>query len=224
MKKQVLLPLLLILMILAIRPAHAQKILGGISVGANFCQVDGDQFYGFRKVGLNFGPMVILPFGKNKNWSVSMELLYSQKGSYHKGSTDSTYYRLNLDYIDIPVMIHFTDKKIISAGVGVCYGQLIGKSESELYVVTPHSNFLPYDFSALGEVSVRIWNRFWVNVRYQYSILSLRTVTFTDPNISGDTWDRDQYNNLISLRLTYIFKQELPGKAKKAKGEGEVVN
>ena len=78
MKKKVLLPVLLVLFIVAIRSAHAQRILGGISIGMNLCQVDGDQFYGFNKVGLNFGPMVILPFGKNKSWSVSMELLYSQ--------------------------------------------------------------------------------------------------------------------------------------------------
>jgi len=223
MKKQFLLPFLLILFFLALKPAHAQRILGGISVGANFCQVDGDQFYGFRKVGINFGLMVMIPFGKKKNWSVTMELLYSQKGSYHKGGTDSTYYRLNLDYIDIPVMFHFTDKKIISAGVGFCYGQLINKSESQLYVVTPNTDFLPYDLSVLGEVSLRVWNRFWINVRYQYSMLNLRTVTFVNPNIKGDTWERNQYNNLISLRLTYIFKQEIPGKARKAKGEGEVV-
>ncbi|MEI6889813.1 MAG: porin family protein [Bacteroidales bacterium] len=219
MKKHILLPVLLLLLIIAIKPAQAQRVLGGLSVGANFCQVDGDQFYGFRKVGLNFGPMVVVPFGKNRNWSVSMELLYSQKGSFHRGSTDSTYYRLNLDYIDIPVMVHFTDKKIISAGLGFCYGQLIGKSESQLFVVTPNTDFSPYDFSVLGEVSLRVWNRFWINVRYQYSLLNLRTVTFTNPNIANDTWQRNQYNNVISLRLTYIFKQELPGKPKKPKGE-----
>ncbi|MEI6883750.1 MAG: porin family protein [Bacteroidota bacterium] len=223
MKKHFLLPILFLLLLLIVKPASAQRILGGLSIGANFCQVDGDEFYGFRKVGLNFGPMVVLPFGKKKNWSMSMELLYSQKGSYHKGSTDSTSYRLNLDYIDIPVMVHFTDKKFISAGVGICYGQLIGKSESTLpdSIVTTTNNFLPYDLSVLGEVSLRVWNRFWLNVRYQYSMLNLRTVTYTNPNIKGDTWERNQYNNLISLRITYIFKQDIPGKKKKPKGDEE---
>ena len=222
MKKILLLPLLLITLFL-VKPASAQRFLGGLSVGANFCQVDGDQFYGFRKVGLNFGPMAILPFGKQKQWSVSMELLYSQKGSYHKGSTDSTYYRLNLDYIDIPVMVHFTDKEIISAGAGICYGQLINKSESTLpdSIMVPKSNFLPYDLSLLGEVSVRLWNRLWFNVRYQYSMISLRTVTFKNSNIAGDTWDRKQYNNLISVRLTYIINQPLRNKPKKTKSEEE---
>ena len=120
MKKRILLPLLVTLLFFGALHAYGQRILGGISLGVNLTQVDGDQFYGFHKYGLNFGPMVILPLDMKKNWSVSMELLYSQKGSYHKGSTDSTYYRLNLDYIDVPVMVHFTDKKIISAGLGVC--------------------------------------------------------------------------------------------------------
>jgi len=223
MKKFFLLPLLLLLMLSFVKPASAQRFLGGISVGANFTQVDGDQFYGFRHVGLNFGPMAILPFGKKKQWSVSMELLYSQKGSYHKGNTDTTYYHLNLNYIDIPVMVHFTDKEVISAGVGFCYGQLVGKKESTLpdSIMVPNSNFLPYDLSVLGEVSLRLWNRLWINVRYQYSMISLRTVTYKDPYNQLNTWERKEYNNLITVRLTYIFNQELRGKPKKPKGDEE---
>ena len=64
MKKR-LLPLLVILLLLGARHAHAQSILEDL-FGVNLTQVDGDQFYGFHKYGLNFGPMVIVPFGKKK--------------------------------------------------------------------------------------------------------------------------------------------------------------
>jgi hypothetical protein len=222
MKKIIYLPLLILLPLILTKTAQAQRVIGGLSLGANLTQVDGDEFYGFHHVGVNFGPMVTLPFGKNRNWSVSMELLYSQKGSHHSGATDSTTYSLNLDYIDVPVMVHFTDKKFISAGLGFCYGQLVNKSESDLYI-SPDSlkgPMRPYDLSVLGEVSLRVWKRLWINVRYQYSMLSLRTVTFKDPySTSQDTWTRDQYNNVISFRLTYQFNQEIPGKPKKPKGE-----
>jgi len=221
MKKKILLPILIILLFFGTRHAHAQRILGGISLGMNLTQVDGDQFYGFNKIGLNFGPMAIVPFGKNKSWSVSLELLYNQKGSYHRGSTDSTTYRLNLDYIDVPVMIHFTDKKIVSAGVGFSYGQLINHKETYLYI-TPDSlktSMRPYDLSILGEVSVRLWHGFWVNLRYQYSMLSLRSVTFIDPTNNKNIWERNQYNNVVSIRLTYIFKQPLPDKKEKPKAD-----
>ena len=96
---------------------------------------------------------------------------------------------------------------------------MINHKESQLFIVTPNGDFLPYDLSAIGEVSLRIWNRLWVNVRYQYSMVNLRTVTFTDPTNAQNTWERKQYNNVISVRLTYIFNQELPGKPKKPKGE-----
>jgi len=205
-----LLPLLFILISPGV--SRAQHILGGLSVGLNLTQLDGDQFYGFNQAGICAGPMVIIPFGKEKKWSVSMELLYSQKGSYHRGGTDTTYYRLRLQYAEIPVLAHYTDKKTVSAGAGFCYGQLIGNRESKQLFMIPHSGFLPYEISAVGEAQVRMWNRFWVGVRYQYSIRSLRTVTIQDPYNLSDKWDRKQYNNTISIRLTYVFQQEIPNK------------
>ena len=124
-------PLLVTLFFFFSIEVKAQRILGAVSVGMNLTQVDGDEFFGYYKVGLNVGPMVIVPFGKKKNWSASMELLYSQKGSKHNGSTDSTTYKLVQDYAEIPVLVHFTDKKLISGGVGVSYGQLINYKETK---------------------------------------------------------------------------------------------
>ncbi len=129
----------------------AQRILGGISVGMNLTQVDGDEYYGFHKVGLNVGPMVIVPFGKNKKWSVSMELLYSQKGSHHGGNTDTTTYNFKLDYLEIPVLLHFTDKKIISGGIGFSYGQLVNQKEDTSYYVQPITGLSKSDISLIAD-------------------------------------------------------------------------
>lgn len=203
------------------REAVAQRILGGISLGMNLTQVDGDDFYGFHKVGLNVGPMVIVPFGKNRNWSASMELLYSQKGSKHNGSADSTNYKLIQDYAEIPVLIHFTDKKLISGGLGFSYGQLINYKETRnnfydtLYQYqTGLSN---YDISVIADLQIRIWSRLWANLRYQYSVKSNRTVVIDNPNLyprSPET--RKQYNNVITLRLTWVFNQPKITKEKKS--------
>jgi hypothetical protein len=208
MYRKVLFLLLIVAAVALSREARAQRILGAISAGANISQLDGDEYYGFRKAGVTIGPSVRIPFGKNKNWSVGMELLYSQKGSYHNGETDTTTYRIQLDYVEIPVLVRFTDKKVISGGVGLCYGQLINIKETPMYYATPHSEFSKSDFSILGEVSFRLWFRLWIDVRYQYSLLNLRTVTYTYPTPPYDSWDRDQYNNTITLRLTWIFNQQ----------------
>jgi hypothetical protein len=57
----------------------AQRIKGAVIAGMNLSQVDGDEVYGYNKVGLNAGASAILPVGK---WfSFSIETVYSQKGS-----------------------------------------------------------------------------------------------------------------------------------------------
>jgi len=217
---------LLIIVFLSFPPlVKAQRILGGISIGMNLTQVDGDDFYGFNKVGLNVGPMVAVPFGKNKNWSASMELLYSQKGAYHRGATDSTGYRLTQDYAEIPVLIHYTDKKLISGGVGFSYGQLINYKETKNNVYDSifhyQTGLANNDISVIADVQIRLWYRLWANVRYQYSIRSNRTVEIINMNsYPRFSETRNQFNNVITFRLTWIFNQEKIVKSPKKEGGG----
>jgi len=225
LKRKILFLVMTAAVLLIAAPGQAQKILGAMSVGINLTQVDGDIFYGFHKVGLNVGPQIQVPFGKNKNWSVSLELLYSQKGSYHKGSTDSTTYRLKQDYAEIPVLIRYTDKKIISAGVGFSYGQLINYKETKNAtfdsLFTYQTGLSNSDISVIADVSFRLWYKLWLGLRYQYSMKSNRTVLVTDPLDPKDPYTRYQYNNVISLRLTWIFNQEKIMKSSKKVDSGE---
>jgi hypothetical protein len=235
-----LLFVILILSAVIFTPRHlsAQRILGAVSAGINLTQVDGDEKYGFHHVGFNGGPSIIIPFGKNKKWSVTMELLFSQYGSYQRSEyapsdsiQDSTQlgfydgYKLHLNYVQVPVMVHFTDKKVIAGGVGFLYGQLVGAKEWEDYndergFVRTETNLQgPYsmsDFQVLADVRIRLWQRLWVDVRYAYSILPIRTRVYINP-FTQETWTRQQYNNVITLRLTYIFNQPIEKKAKKKK-------
>jgi len=192
--------------------ADGQRILGQLSVGMNLTQVDGDEYYGFHKVGLNVGPGILIPFGKNKKWAVGMELLYSQKGSHHKGNTDSTTFDLKYDYLEIPVLVHFTDKKVISGGLGFAYGQLINHQGTDStfsqYPITALSN---RDVSVIADLQIRLWNRLWADVRYQYSMVRLREVQIVYP--TKET--RNQFNNVITIRLTWVFNQEIPKRTKK---------
>jgi len=217
--------------------SFSQHILGAVSAGINLSQVDGDEVYGFKKVGFNGGPSVIIPFGKNKKWSVTLELLFSQQGSRQKSvypvsnTIDSARagfydgYRLSLNYVQIPVIVHFTDKRFLAGGLGFQYGQLVGVTEYEDYndnrgfarsTTTLQGPYTRADIQALADVRIRIYRGFWFNVRYSYSILPIRTREFVNP-FFGNTWLRKQYNNVISLRLVYIFNDILPDKNKKSK-------
>jgi hypothetical protein len=153
-----------------------------------------------------------------------MELLYSQKGAHHSGTYDSTTYNLKMDYLEIPVMVHFTDKKLIAGGVGFAYGQLINYKETQnsYYdsIYTYKTSLQNFDVSVLAEFQIRIWNRLWVGARYQYSMLRLREVEINEPGVYPKNPEtRYQFNNVISLRLTWVFNQEVPGKAKKTVAE-----
>jgi len=210
---------LFFLSILSSGELFSQRFLGAVSAGINLSQVDGDEVYGFKKVGFNGGPSIILPFGKNKNWSVTMEILFSMNGAYQKGATDTvpqdstgpvsySGYKLNLNYVQIPLMVHFTDKKIIAGGIGFAYNQLVSVKEWQNGIrmegTTLNGPYTLADFQVLADVRIRLWKKLWANVRYSYSILPIRTREFK--NIMGtQSWTRKQYNNVITLRLTWIF-------------------
>ena len=209
MKKSLLTGILL-LSIIFIGQGYAQRIQGALSAGVNITQVDGDDIYGFKHYGLNIGPSVLIPFTKSKKWDVQLELLYSQVGSYEKYAPVDTlprpYYHLNLDYVQIPVIVHFTDKNVVSGGLGISYGQLVNVKEWEhdsLTINSLQSPYKKYDLDVIADVKIKLWQRLWFNFRYSYSMLKIRTRVF----LTGET--RYQYNNDLTFRLTYVFNQEI---------------
>jgi len=115
-----------------------------------------------------------------------------------------------LSYAEIPVIVSFTDKKIISAGAGISYGQLVGARETEYGKRTETSINGPYtmgDLSVIAQVQFRVWQRLWLDLRYQYSMLKIRSRDYYNP-YTKESWTRDQYNNVISIRFSYYFNQE----------------
>ncbi len=200
---------------------HAQIIKGEALLGMNLTQVDGDEVYGFNKFGLNVGGGVLIPFDKKGRWDVNMELIYTQKGSRQRpqynavdslGNILTGEYKLKLNYVEIPVTVMFTDRERVSFGAGFSYGRLIGVKEWEHgnLVETTTLNSRTYsknDISILADFRIRLWKALKLNFRYQYTILKIRTREFEN-RATGDTWIRDQYNNVITLRLIYVFNEE----------------
>ena len=202
--------LFLILMITPLT-TFSQGIQGAFAFGANLSQVDGDEVVGFKKIGLNASAIAIIPF--KKKWAVSLEASFSQKGSYEKYpiQADPTkslpYYNLRLNYAEVPVIIHFTDKGFLTVGLGLSYGRLVGVKEIEWGEQTELSlysgDYARNDLNGIFDLRIPIYKRLSFNFRYAYSFIKIRTRTYT--NIGGDEWTRKQYNNLLSFRVHYIF-------------------
>lgn len=148
--KKVLYILFMTLCLLSFRTVEAQRFIGYVAAGVNFAQIEGDDVHGFTKVRANAGLGLKLPLNERQTWSVSMELLFTQKGSYKyykaEGAFDTTKYapelfddvdrsvpfnpmakcNISLDYLQIPVFARYEDPRTgFSFGLGFAWGRLV---------------------------------------------------------------------------------------------------
>ena len=84
MKKHSIITLILAVLITVPTLLHAQIIKGEVFAGANGCQVDGDECYGFKKFGVNAGAGALVPL---TSWlDIGLEVQFSQKGAFKRDS------------------------------------------------------------------------------------------------------------------------------------------
>lgn len=206
--------------------AKAQIFLGEAFVGYNICQVDGDQIMGYFKKGVNVGVGVITPIWTKNNFSLelSLEVLYNQKGAkqgkkFNDNIIDTVTgvpitgeYDLSLGYGEVPVMVYFTDKKLVSAGIGLSYARLMQVKEKEhgvdTHVTATSGEFKQDELNILADVKIRVYKRLKAGFRYSYSLTPIRTREYF--NINHESLGTfKQYNNLFTFRLTYVFNEKL---------------
>ena len=211
---------------------EAQRFLGAVVGGMNISQVDGDEVYGFKKVGGHFGLAAILPI--QKKWDITLETVFNQKGANEKsqytywhydtisGILDSTLYtgayNLRLNYVEVPLMVHYTDRQKYTVGAGFSYGRLVSSKEIEHDGnIPPYSdtvNFNKNDFDVLLDLQIRVYKGLKFNVRYSYSMVAIRERTFHDIIYEQKApWIRKQYNNMLTFRLVYVINEKPSAKA-----------
>jgi hypothetical protein len=208
-----------ILFLISTTITEAQTILGALALGVNLTQVDGDEVYGFHKFGLNAGPMGVLKF--NKHWSVSLETIFNQKGSYQKpryADSASGEYSLKLNYVEVPLIAHFEDKETWNFGLGFSWGKLVNVKEyqhgKQIETTTIKGPYKTSDWDIIADVQFRIWKGFKFDARYAYSLTPIRTREFDNTLVK---WTRKQYNNIITFRVIYVINDDSKPREKKSK-------
>ncbi|MCU0370974.1 MAG: PorT family protein [Bacteroidales bacterium] len=198
----------------------AQRFLGAVAGGMNLTQVDGDEVIGYKRVGGHLGIGAILPI--KKKWDITLETVFNQKGAYEGPQyQDSVYgtlingkYDLRLNYVEVPLTAHFTDRERYTVGAGFAYGRLVSSKEVEHDgAVPPYSDTVAFnknDYSVLVDLQVRIWKHMKFNFRYEYSIVPVRERTFIDPYGNEEPNIRKQYNNMLTFRLVYVINEPEP--------------
>jgi hypothetical protein len=184
---------------------------GGLLVGGNFSQVDGDRFAGYHKVGFNVGGIVYAQFAEHIAGSI--EILFSQKGSRaHKTQLTTTQayniltYNIDLNYAEVPLMLNYFDKRKSHFGAGVSYSQLISSKEEVLtdppFPATVNMDDYPFkkmDINFLLGFNLHLVKGLFLNGRFQYSILPIRK------NVYPEFGRNEQFNNMWTMRLMYLF-------------------
>lgn len=181
---------------------------GGLIAGTNFTQVDGDNFAGYHKVGFNVGGVVYTKM--DEHMALSMEVLYTQKGARSKDyftvspGLYITDYGITLNYAEVPLMISYFDKHRSHFGGGISYSRL-GTSKEHITTVPAQNinlNDYPFkksDYNLLLSGSLHCWKGLFLNLRFQYSLVSIR-------NNTPQNYSRgQQFNNVWALRLVYLF-------------------
>lgn len=210
--------LLLIIVIAVSTSGVSQGIQGAFAFGGNLSQVDGDEVYGFKKIGINTSAIAIIPF--KKKWAISIEASFAQKGAYQKWpremipGNDLPFYNLTLNYAEVPLLLHFTDKGFFTIGIGMSWGRLVGVKEIEWGNQTPlglnTGDYSRNDANWIVDLRFPVLKKFKkinINFRYAYSVSKIRTRKYS--NMAGNEWERTQFNNILTLRLYYIFNERI---------------
>jgi len=128
--------MLILLLVTITGQLHAQNELperrfkGGLIVGLNLSQIDGDFLAGYNKPGVNAG--ITATAVLTQRWEIGIELLYSQKGA-SRTLTDQfravqgfsfPLDKIRLNYVEAPVLIHFYDWKF-RVSTGFSYARLL---------------------------------------------------------------------------------------------------
>lgn len=222
MRKIFTLLILALLLSITATDIEAQIVKGEGFLGLNLSQVDGDEAFGYKKLGLHAGLGALVPIYQKNNFDIdfSLEVAFSQKGAHQRqiysGANDGITgeYDLYMNYLEVPMLIYFTDKQITSFGIGASYGRLVGLKEYEHGELTnvnlSYTGVDKYDlddFCILADLKFRIQERLKFGVRFQYSMDKIRTRPFYLANGEPDC-PRDQYNNTITARLIYVFNED----------------
>jgi hypothetical protein len=207
---------LILLLLLAAAPLSAQRIHGFVSAGGTLSQIEGDELKSFSKWGTTAGVGAIVGFDRHETWNLSVEAAFAQRGSYN-GSGDPYSISLRLDYVDIPLMVHYRDPwGGMLLGIGLCYSRLVQQPHNILrynpnyfFPDTNDMEFLKNDLALVADLRFKVWRGLMFNIRWQYSIIAVkRDWTFTEVNTDGvkkDVWDNDCYNNSLTFRLLWQF-------------------
>lgn len=169
---------LLFLAILCISSAlYSQGFKGGMLAGVAATQVDGDTYGGYNKAGPIVGIWVERSFSVNWFWRINFR--YIQKGSFAKKKESDVhdFYRMRLNYFELPVSAGYRFVNGFNAIAGLSLGYLSKATEENALGAFPDeeiSAFRKFDFSAFGGMEYNYSQNWRFGLVFSYSVVPIR--------------------------------------------------
>lgn len=185
------------------------RFKAGVVAGINVAQIRGDDTGGFNKFGLVGGVRAITIL--KEKMDVSMELLYSQRGSRTNRTEEDRLGRdveIDLNYVEVPVLFNYKDWLNeednfyhVQANIGFAYSRLINATAAGVTndYIDEVENFNEDDFSVVLGAEYFITSKFSISARWVTSINLLYNNEKHNPNING------LRGHLLSFRTNYLF-------------------
>ncbi len=183
----------------------AQDFEGGMIFGVSGNQIDGDNYNGYAKFGLNLGAYVKRRISE-KN-AFQMEIKYEGKGASASFNFDPNavdppdQYRWGLHYIELPVTFIHQFHRLFAFSVGLQPGYLFLQRYRDDYGYTNTvENFNNYEIAGLAGLYYYYTERITVSLRLSYSLTPIYT---THGGVATYYSYRSSYNNGLGLCVFY---------------------
>lgn len=215
------------------RKAKRELFRLGLKEGITTSQITGDDYTGFKKLGMTGGIFVRKLI--DDYWSAQVEVLFTERGSKFQKPFESPEdalsrepnYLLRLRYLEVPLLGQFMFDQVgvkgLSAEAGLTYAFLLDSKE---YIHTPgyntpqvNNDFKKSDLLLNIGANYHFKNNFSISLRFSRSLIKVRelpkaedieypTVIGTAPYTFSDSKGSGQKNTTVALSILYniIFK------------------
>ncbi len=178
---------------------------GGLILGLNASQIDGDASAGYNKWTPTTGIRGIINLeGK---WQITTDILYSQRGAVTASYEAIIEQNVTTNYLEVPFMLHYRDWQKttktgqnyykVSLGAGICYGKLFSATSNAAFNhAAVLDKFNKDDFSFTGGMQFFFSPHWGLNCRFTTSVNNL-----FDP----DKYKADPVASSLSVLRGYFF-------------------
>ena len=193
-----------LLFVLALKPIMGQDFNGGLKVGFDLSQIDGDQLSGYHKGGLLFGAFINREISSKLKWQ--MEMFYIGKGAKKGINPDKNQFdfrRISVNYIEVPMLLQFWAERLkTNFEVGLSLSTLISSKEEdgngETEFIGPFKRF---GLGSLVGFNYAFSDQWSGTARFTYSVSPIAV----ENKVRFTIWNRygGSYNNVVEFSLNY---------------------